>query len=129
MSQKNHRHTACHELQSRFTAYLQRAVHNKRIDYLYKQRSVLQTEQLIEDSVQNDSGLDEDFVSTYDAYDHLRYVLRNIKERERYILLARVLEEKSFAQIGAETGMSGKGAAAVYYRTLKKLRGMLGDEK
>ena len=52
--------------------------------------------------------------------------VKEIKEQERYILLARVIEEKSFSQIAGETGLSYKGAAAAYYRTLERLRKLLG---
>lgn len=44
-------------------------------------------------------------------------------------MLARVVEEKSFAEIAAEVDLSYKGAAAVYYRTLGKLRKILRGEK
>lgn len=56
----------------------------------------------------------------------LQWALRAIKDRERYVLLARVMDEKDFEQIGAEVGLSYKGAAAVYYRTIAKLRKLVG---
>ena len=45
------------------------------------------------------------------------------------MFLARVLEEKKFKEIAEELGMGEKGVAAIYYRTVKKLRDILeGDE-
>lgn len=62
-----------------------------------------------------------------DAQD-LFAALQIMKEKERYVLLARVIEEKGFDVIAAELGMSYKGAAAIYYRTLEKLRRILGGD-
>ncbi len=42
-----------------------------------------------------------------------------------YVFLARVLEEKRFKEIAQELGMGEKGVAAIYYRTVKKLRDTL----
>ena len=48
---------------------------------------------------------------------------KSIKDRERYVFLARVLDEKGFGEIAGELGISYKGAAAaIYYRTIEKLR-------
>lgn len=52
-------------------------------------------------------------------------VIRRIHEKERYVFLSRVLEEKRFKEIAAALNMSEKGVAAIYYRTVKKLRDML----
>lgn len=72
---------------------------------------------------------EKDFLSQLAEYDALRQALQAIKEQERYILLARVIDEKGFAQIADEVGLSYKGTAAVYYRTLEKLRKFLGGER
>ena len=69
---------------------------------------------------------EQDRILQFAEYDALRQALKEIKEQERYILLARVIEEKSFSQIAGETGLSYKGAAAAYYRTLERLRKLLG---
>ena len=51
--------------------------------------------------------------------------IKDIREKERYVFLARVLEEKRFKEIAEELGMGEKGVAAIYYRTVKKLRDTL----
>lgn len=125
MSKNDNRTYDSNAVQNRFTAYLKNAVHNKRIDYLYKKANPSQFELPIEDLEQLPTD-QLDFTSRIAEYDTLQWALRLIKERERYILLARVIEGKDFQQIGTEVGLSYKGTAAVFYRTLAKLRKLIG---
>lgn len=113
-------------IQNRFTAYLHHAVHNGRIDYLYKRNHPVRLEIPLEDLESLSTQFD--FILHLAENDALQWALRAIKKRERYILLARVIDEKDFAQIGAEVGLSYKGAAAVYYRTIAKLRKLIGED-
>ena len=128
MDDKSYEVKNINALQNRFSAYLKNAVHNYRIDYLFKQGAP-QREFPTEDPdimLPMDSF---DFTVHIAEYDALQRVLRRIKERERYILLARVIEDKNFAQIANEVGMSYKATAAVYYRTIAKLRYWLGGDR
>lgn len=125
MYKRNDGLTGDHRLQNQFTAYVQRAVHNGCVDYLFKKIQPLKVEVPLED-MDDLVSEDTDFVLRLADYEDLRLVLQKIQERERYILLARVVEEKSFLQIAQETGMRYKAVAAVYYRTLDKLRKLLG---
>ena len=52
----------------------------------------------------------------------LLYALKQLDERERYVFLARVLDKRPFDVIGVQLGLSYKGAAAVYYRAIRKLK-------
>ena len=52
----------------------------------------------------------------------LLYALKQLDERERYVFLARVLDKRPFDVIGVKLGLSYKGAAAVYYRAILKLK-------
>ncbi|MBQ8409757.1 MAG: sigma-70 family RNA polymerase sigma factor, partial [Clostridia bacterium] len=54
------------------------------------------------------------------------YALKQLDERERYVLFARVLEDKSFAEIADKLGVKYKCATMIYYRTTEKLRKILG---
>ena len=54
--------------------------------------------------------------------------MREIKEKERYVILARILDEKGFNEIADELGMGYKGVAAIYYRAIRKLKNILGGE-
>lgn len=127
MYSKNDGLTNDHVLQNRFTAYLRNAVHNGRIDYL-RRKDKHWNEVVLED-IGNLTAEDENFIFQLAEYETLRQALRKIKDQERYILIARVIDEKGFAQIADEVGLSYKGAAAVYYRTLEKLRKLLRGEE
>ena len=48
--------------------------------------------------------------------------LQKLNERERQIFLARTLEEEDFETLGVKFDLSYKGAAALYYRTIQKIR-------
>lgn len=54
--------------------------------------------------------------------EELLTALKSIKDREQYVFLARVLDEKGFGEIAGKLGISYKGVAAIYYRTGEKLR-------
>lgn len=43
-------------------------------------------------------------------------------ERERYVLLNRALEEKSFEMLSLELGLTYKGVSAIYYRAIQKIK-------
>ena len=69
---------------------------------------------------------ESDFTVELCDNDALAYALKKLDERERYVLFARVLEEKSFEEIADKLGLKYKGVAAIYYRTTAKLRNILG---
>lgn len=48
--------------------------------------------------------------------------MNQLSDRERYILLERVVCERSFDELAAELGIGYKGAAAIYYRAIKKIK-------
>lgn len=125
MYKRNDGLTEDNRLQNRFTSYLCRSVHNRRIDYFRGKEKPLRIEIMLEDMDYLVTE-EQDRILQFAEYDALRQALKEIKEQERYILLARVIEEKSFSQIARETGLSYKGAAAAYYRTLERLRKLLG---
>ena len=54
--------------------------------------------------------------------------LDQLQKRERYILLARILEERSFTELAQELQIGYKGAAAFYYRALSRIREKLEEE-
>ena len=54
--------------------------------------------------------------------DRLVEVLFALSERDKYIFLQRALGEKSFEMLAKEFELSYKGVAAVYYRTMQKIR-------
>lgn len=113
-------------LQNQFTAFLNTALCNTRKAYLRGKYRRCKRECIT----------DEFFLCPYDGeytesavdYAELYSALSAIREKERRVFLARVLDEKGFDEIARELGLSYKGAAAIYYRTISKLRVLLGDE-
>lgn len=113
-------------LQNQFTAFLNTALCNTRKAYLRGKYRRCKRECIT----------DEFFLCPYDGeytesavdYAELYSALSAIREKERRVFLARVLDEKGFDEIARELGLSYKGAAAIYYRTIAKLRVLLGGE-
>ena len=104
------------DLQFRFTAYLVSAVKRRRKDYLikfYKRSSIESTVEVVLDRL-----------PLMDVIENgaLLEALQKLNERERQIFLARTLEEEDFETLGAKFGLSYKGVAALYYRTIQKIR-------
>lgn len=122
-----HRNNGSNEhdiLQNQFTSYLSLAVSNARIDFIRAKIARLKREQTTEqyELMFTQEVFDVELFLENEA---LSQAMKEIREKERYVFLARVLEEKKFKEIAKELGMGEKGVAAIYYRTVKKLRDML----
>jgi len=127
MYKRNDGTDSINALQNQFTAYLAKAVRNKKIRYINNRSKYNQTE--ISTDMQDYYLLinDANQISMIEEQDELNTALQSINERERYVVLSRVLKDKSFKVISAELNISYKGTAAIYYRALSKLRNLLGD--
>jgi len=114
-------------LQNQFTSFLSFAVSNARVDFIRAKIARLKREQTNEqyEILMIQERVDIESVMENEA---LTQAIKEIRDKERYVFLARVLEEKKFKEIAGELGMGEKGVAAIYYRTVKKLRDMLGGE-
>lgn len=119
-------------LQNQFTAYLLTAIHRKKDAVLRKRRRVSR----YEESVDFQSIPPEDqmvYVQKFpleEAFENaaLEMVLEQLSPRDRYIFLARVLDKRSYEELGEEFGLGYQGAAAVYHRVIKKIRNAMGEE-
>lgn len=114
-------------LQNQFTAYLSLAISNERIDFVRKKIARLKREQATDQCellLRQETFEIEVFLEN----EALSHAIKDIKDKERYIFLARALEGKRFKAIAKELGMGDKGVSAIYYRTVQKLRDMLGGE-
>lgn len=111
-------------LQNQFTSYLSFAVNNARIDFIRAKIKRLKREQSID---QYELLFTQEVfeIEVFLENEVLSQAMKEIREKERYVFLARVLEEKKFKEIADELGMSEKGVAAIYYRTVKKLQDIL----
>lgn len=59
--------------------------------------------------------------------DALLYALKKLNQRERYVFLSRVLDEKSFEELAEELNLGYKGVAAIYYRIIVKIKKRMGE--
>ena len=111
-------------LQNQFTSYLSLAISNARIDFIRAKIARLKHEQVTD---QYEILLTQEVMEVEAIFENeaLTQAIKDIKEKERHVFLARVLEDKKFKEIAEELGMGEKGVAAIYYRTVKKLRDIL----
>ena len=108
-------------LQNQFTAYVSLAIRRQRIHYIKKKKRVSDTEMLFSPLHTSMPSGDDPFEKLLE-YDALMNALRQIREKEREIVLARVIEEKPFTEIAQEMGMTYKAVTHLYYRVLKRLK-------
>ena len=113
-------------VQNRFTAYLITAIHRKKVDYWKKAEYVRAHELMV--------GTDEMFEDGEASYENVMNIgegvrcevlddaLKQLSVRERYVIFARVVDMRGFAEIGTKLGLGYQGAAAVYYRAIRKIK-------
>lgn len=109
-------------VQNKFTALLKTALRNRRIDYILQQKRYYNEISLDEYIIADKT---DDFIQTIIDLDVVKIALKTLNERERKIVLAHILEDKNFADIGLEFGLTYKGTTTVFYRAMTKLREIL----
>ena len=112
-------------LQNRFTALLKTALRNRKIDYITEQGKRYGKEFPLVDYV-GLAGDEYDFIQAIIDYDVLKTALKSLSDREKKIIVAHILEDKDFAEIGRCLGLKYKGTATAFYRAITKLRETLG---
>lgn len=128
MWHKNNGQSEDEILQNRFTAYLSKAIQRQRKEYILHAIRQKQIEKLLGElaEIQKCDFAWEEWnelpLLMRLENESLLYALKGLTERERYVLLARILDERSFEEIANRMGMSYKGAATIYYRALQKIR-------
>ena len=115
------------ELQIRFTGYLIQAVRPTQRDYLRALCKYGENEILTEVFCAVRQTLEQEVMERLPLWENIEsgallYALKQLDERERYVFLAHVLDKRPFDVIGVQLGLSYKGAAAVYYRAIRKLK-------
>ena len=107
MYKKNNGSTEQEILQNQFSAYVKKAVHNRRIQFLTEKSRKFRFETPLFDL---DYLLFDttDIIQEITDHETVRQALRSLKENERRIVLERIIEEKSFGQLSDELGMSYK---------------------
>lgn len=142
MLYKNNGRGAANVVQNHFTAYVVTAVRRRKIALTkIEQRNRLHELpfEVWECTAGIERGLSDPSQSmiwepsTYEElqFENERFELAfsQLSKRERYVLWARILEERDFEDLAVELGMTYKGVAAIYYRAIQKVRrGMCGDQ-
>lgn len=111
-------------LQNQFTAYVKRAIHNRRLRFLQDGSRSLQAEISLM-AIEMYTCDSHDGIASFLERESLRQALVEIQDRERYIILARVLDGKSVGEIAAELGLSYRAVTSILYRCKLKLRQLL----
>lgn len=121
-------------VQNRFTAYLTTAIKRQKYQYIKKKVQQSSHEVSVDDTEYTDLWPEEvDMLAGLPPLaqmenQRLLQVLIGLTDRERYVLLAHILDERKFDELAKELGLGYKGVAAVYYRALQKVqKGMRGD--
>lgn len=121
MFPRNNNITENEILQNQFTAYVSLAIRRQRIHYIKKmERKNLKEFSFSE--VEDFVPVEDNKVGKLLEREALRLALCQIREKERKIVLARVVEEKPFTEIAQEMGMTYKAVTHLYYRVLKRLK-------
>lgn len=115
-------------LQNRFTRYLVTAVKRQKVSYIRNRRQLTGIERPLE--MQEDQLLlqmEPDMLENLPLLQklenqRLQSAIKEMKEKERYIFLGRVLSDRSFAELSAELGIGYKGIATAYYRAVQKMK-------
>ena len=118
--------------QNQFTAYVVLAVKRKRQSYIKKK----QREHEKETRTKKEAEQSEFRTAGYDMWSRMEpqnekliAAMQQLSFKERLVVVGYVLEEKTFKEIAQEIGLSEKGVASVYYRSIEKLRAKIGDVK
>ena len=118
-------------LQNKFTKYLIISIHRKKTAFMQQRDKIIVHEQLLDSWERASLNIHEDMSDRSDLLENMDFIqaLESISERDRYIFFAHVLDDRRFAELGSELGLGYKGAAAAYYRTIKKIKeGMRGEK-
>lgn len=116
-------------IRNHFTAYLKLRFERRKRDILRKRARLTQHEVSVDyescfaDRIDSENamlGAGRDPM-TWDN-ELLVSAFQSLTEREQTILIAHVLDEATFEELGDVLGLSYKGASTAYYRVINKLR-------
>ena len=133
MNVRNDGNASVNGVQNRFTAYLSTAVKRKKFHYMEKLIRQSNHEVSIDDLEHDDISPEVDMLAglspLVQLQDHrLLQALLGLTARERYVLLAHILNERQFNELEEDLGFGYKGVTAIYYRAIQKVqRKMRGD--
>ena len=115
-------------LQNQFTAYLLKAIRNATLRYMQRKarRQSVETSYGL-DAPYQEVGADDQMMGELSLFEQiacygLHQALCRMGERELYILFAKALQGKTYAEIGLALEMPAKSVSTIYYRMVKRLR-------
>ena len=126
MYKKNNGSTEQEKYQNKFTAFITASIRNERKAYL---RTIYRRKVNICDMEEEHFLLlpdKTDYVSELTLSDTLKIALDSLNDRERYVLVSRTIQEKSFEDIADSLGLKYNGVTTLYHRTVVKLRKEIG---
>ena len=141
MWQKNKGQKEDEILQNHFTAYVVTAVRRRREEYTRHFWDRLELEYLTAEigeaqgyDPEQKFDLEQEVVEGLPLFwrlenDALLHALKELSQRERHVFLSRVLDEKSFEELAEELHLGYKGVAAIYYRTIPKIKKRMGERE
>ena len=121
-------------IQNRFTAYAVLAVQRKKGAVLRHRKEIAEFEHPADfdgDLVWMQNQQDSGFTALMVQFEIIAFeqALDRLSERDRYILVTRLLHRRSFDELAQKLGLSYKGVTAVYYRAIQKIRKELRGEE
>lgn len=122
MDKRNNGYTEQEVLQNEFTAFITIAARRERIAFLKREARRSKHTYAMSDEELSFIPDSSDFVLELCETDALACALKQLNERERDILFARVLEKKALKKLRIKY----KGLTTLYYRIIRKLRNILG---
>ena len=118
------------ELRCRFLSYLSVALRHHKKKYQDKNHTLEVSEVSLEGTYKTVPAIavsDTNSLLPVDLENEgLIHAISCLSDREQYVLMARVLRENSFKDIAESLHMSYKGAAAIYYRAVNKVKRNMG---
>ena len=115
-------------LLNRFTSFINVSMRRQKATYLNVKNRQMKNLLVLEDEKLILLPSEFDFVSQIINSNNLEKALKEISIRERYVVICRILEDKDFEEIGNYLGIKYKGAAAIYYRAIAKMRNTMGEK-
>lgn len=121
-------------VQNRFTAYLVTAIRRRKVQYFQWSEKWTTHETSVDPQEYVELWHEEpDMLAALPPMaqmenQRLLQALSEMPQRDRYILLAKILEDRTFGELSEELGVGYKGIAAAYYRAAQKIKRKLGGE-
>lgn len=113
-------------LQNQFTAYLKVSLRRCKNQHLANKNKIATHEVY---SLDEYEGYDNDFAMMIAENDALHAAFGRISEKERLVVILRIVEQKSFKEVAISLGMKYSSVTTIYHRAIDKLRIILTEDE